>query len=77
MSASSAKRGCGVSPQAVLGASRSQSSGVSPKEGRYVIAHANVKPMERATSHLIVPALASADTFRRSLRFHSTQHAPA
>ena len=76
MNANSSKRGCGVSPQAVLGASRSQSSGSNPKEGRYVIAHADETSMERAAAHLIATSLASADTFHRSLRIHSPQHAP-
>jgi hypothetical protein len=69
MNAPRSKRGCGVSPQTVSGASRSQS-----KEGRCMIAHANEKAMERAAAHLIVTSLASADAFRRSLKFSSLQH---
>jgi hypothetical protein len=47
------------------------------KEGRYPIAHANDKSMDRAMAHLIVQPLASADGFRRSLGKPSPQHAPA
>jgi hypothetical protein len=42
-----------------------------PKEGRYPIAQASEKPMERAVAHLIATPLTSADTFRRSfLAYH-------